>query len=138
MKQKKGIALTEAFPAVLTLVLVAVLVIIAIFLFTTLGSTFTPSSSADNATDSMIVQFATYPALVGLVKFPALKRRNSLLHKSEYRLKSGVIKNPDKTRGDSKNIFELALETDKEFLTLRKERMIYSPNTYYIQNKWLT
>ena len=33
MKRKKGIALNQAFGAVLTLVLVAVLVIVAIFLF---------------------------------------------------------------------------------------------------------
>ena len=67
MKSKKSIMLSEAFPAVLTLVLVAVLVIIAIYLFTTLGSTFTDNSAADNATNTMIVQFGTFPALVGLV-----------------------------------------------------------------------
>lgn len=65
--QKKGIMLSQAFGAVLTLVLVAVLVIIAIFLFATLQSTFTNGSSAYNATGTMITQFATYPALVGLV-----------------------------------------------------------------------
>jgi hypothetical protein len=40
MKSKKGIALSQAFGAVLALVLVAVLVIIAIFLFYTLSGTF--------------------------------------------------------------------------------------------------
>ena len=67
MKSKKGIMLNQAFGAVLTLVLVAVLVIIAIFLFQTLGSTFTANTSAANATNTMITQFASYPALVGLV-----------------------------------------------------------------------
>ena len=67
MKNKKGIMLSQAFGAVLTLVLVAVLVIIAIYLFSTLGSSFTANSAADNATDVMINQFATFPALVGLV-----------------------------------------------------------------------
>jgi hypothetical protein len=67
MKSKKGIMLNQAFGAVLTLVLVAVLVIIAIYLFSTLGSSFTAGSSATNATNTMITQFGTYPALVGLV-----------------------------------------------------------------------
>lgn len=66
-KSKKGLMLSEAFPAVLVLVLVAVLVIIAIYLFTTLGSTFTINSGAYNATQTMITQFGTFPALVGLV-----------------------------------------------------------------------
>ena len=66
-KSKKGIQLGQAFGAVLTLVLVAVLVIIAIYLFTSLGNSFTASSSAANATTTMITQFSTYPALVGLV-----------------------------------------------------------------------
>ncbi len=64
---KKGIQLSNAFGAVLAVVLMAVLVIIAIFLFEALGSSFTADSAADNATDDMITQFATYPALVGLV-----------------------------------------------------------------------
>jgi hypothetical protein len=67
MKSKKSIMLSEAFPAVLTLVLVAVLVIIAIYLFTTLGSSFTANSAAANATTVMTTQFGTFPALVGLV-----------------------------------------------------------------------
>ena len=66
-KQKKGIQLGQAFSAVLVLVLVAVLVIIAIYLFTALGSSFTAGSAATNATNTMITQFGTYPALVGLV-----------------------------------------------------------------------
>ena len=67
MKSKKGIQLNQAFGAVLTLILVAVLVIVAIFLFTSLGATFTAGSAADNATDTMITQFGSYPTLVGLV-----------------------------------------------------------------------
>lgn len=67
MEFKKGIQLNQAFGAVLALVLIAVLVIIAIFLFVTLGSTFTADSAEANATDEMITQFGTYPALVGLV-----------------------------------------------------------------------
>ena len=66
-KHKKGIALNQAFGAVLALVLVAVLVIVAIFLFVTLGSTFTAGSAEANATNTMVVQFGTYPVLVGLV-----------------------------------------------------------------------
>ena len=64
---KKGIQLNQAFAAVLAVVLIAVLVIIAIFLFEALGDSFTANTAADNATNDMITQFATYPALVGLV-----------------------------------------------------------------------
>ncbi len=45
MEQKKGIQLSQAFGAVLTLVLVAVLVIIAIVIFVTLGTSFGGVSS---------------------------------------------------------------------------------------------
>ncbi len=65
--QKKGIALNQAFGAVLAVVLIAVLVIIAIFLFDALGDSFTADSAASNATDEMITQFGNYPALIGLV-----------------------------------------------------------------------
>jgi hypothetical protein len=64
---KKGIPLGQAFGAVLTVVLVAVLVIISLYLFTSLGTSFTANSAAANATNTMITQFGTYPALVGLV-----------------------------------------------------------------------
>ena len=64
---KKGIALNQSFGAVLALVLVAVLVIIAIFMFVNLGNTFTADTAEANATNTMITQFGTYPALVGLV-----------------------------------------------------------------------
>jgi len=70
MRFKKGIGLGEAFGAVLALVLVAMLIIIAIYLFVTLASNTTlfPAGSAQaNATNTMITQFGTYPALVGLV-----------------------------------------------------------------------
>jgi hypothetical protein len=40
---------------------------IAIYLFNALGASFTASSAEANATDEMVDQFATYPALVGLV-----------------------------------------------------------------------
>lgn len=66
-KAKKGIPLSQAFVAVLTVVLVAVLVIIALYLFTSLGTSFTANSASANATSVMITQFGTYPALVGLV-----------------------------------------------------------------------
>ena len=66
-QNKKGIALNQAFGAVLTLVLVAVLVIIAIFLFVNLGATFDTASAELNATNEMITQFGTYPTLIGLV-----------------------------------------------------------------------
>ncbi|MHA1482093.1 MAG: hypothetical protein ACTSQA_01480 [Candidatus Heimdallarchaeaceae archaeon] len=65
--QKKGIALSQAFGAVLTVVLIAVLVIIAIFLFVQLSATFTDGSSEANASDAMVTQFANYVPLVGLV-----------------------------------------------------------------------
>ncbi len=66
-QKKKGIALNQAFGAVLTLVLLGVLVIVAIFLFVNLGATFTADSAEANATNEMITQFGTYPVLVGLV-----------------------------------------------------------------------
>jgi len=65
--KKKGLALGNAFGAVLTLVLVAVLVIIAIYMFVQLSSTFTANSAQANASNTMITQFGNYPALVGLV-----------------------------------------------------------------------
>ena len=64
---KKGIALSQAFGAVLAVVLIGVLVVVAIFLFVSLSSTFTAGSNEQNASNEMITQFATYPALVGLV-----------------------------------------------------------------------
>ena len=67
IKRKKGIQLSQAFGAVLTVVLIGVLVIIAIFLFVNLGATFDAGSAELNATNVMITQFGTYPALVGLV-----------------------------------------------------------------------
>jgi hypothetical protein len=67
MQSKKGIALNQAFGAVLTLVLIGVLVIIGIFIFVNLGNTFTSGTAESNATNTMITQFGTYPVLVGLV-----------------------------------------------------------------------
>jgi len=67
MRQKKGIALNQAFGAVLTLILVATLVIVGIYMFVKLGATFTDNSAEANATNTMITQFGNYPALVGLV-----------------------------------------------------------------------
>ena len=67
MKQKKGIQLSQAFGAVLTLVLVAVLVIVAIFLFVTLSESFTENSSQANASDDMVTEFSNYTSLIGLV-----------------------------------------------------------------------
>ena len=71
MKSKKGIMLSQAFGAVLTLVLVAVLVIIAIYMFSTLQTSMLSSTGAATnasvATGTMITQFGSYPALVGLV-----------------------------------------------------------------------
>lgn len=67
MEFKKGIQLSQAFGAVLALVLVSVLVVIAIFMMNSLGDTFTANSASANATNDLITQFATYPALIGLV-----------------------------------------------------------------------
>ncbi len=58
MRNKKGIALNQAFGAVLTLVLVAVLVIVAILIFVNLGATFV------NESVSVTVESLTPPALV--------------------------------------------------------------------------
>ena len=66
-KDKKGIALNQAFGAVLTLVLVGVLVIVGIYLFVNLGDSFDSDSAELNATNEMIDQFSNYPTLVGLV-----------------------------------------------------------------------
>lgn len=66
-QSKKGLFLSEAFGAVMVLILVAILVIISLFLFTNLGTTFGANTAAANATNAMITQFAGYPALVGLV-----------------------------------------------------------------------
>ena len=64
---KKGIQLSQAFGAVLTLVLVAVLVIIAIFLFVTLGEGFDAGSAEQNASQDMTTEFGNYTSLIGLV-----------------------------------------------------------------------
>jgi len=67
LDSKKGVQLSQAFGAVLTLVLVSVLVIIAIFLFVTLSSSFDVGSPQANASDEMVTEFANYTSLVGLV-----------------------------------------------------------------------
>lgn len=64
---KKGIPLSQAFGAILAVVVVGVLVIVAIYLYNSLGASFTAGTAAANASNTMITQFATYPALVGLV-----------------------------------------------------------------------
>ena len=53
MKNKKGIQLSQAFGAVLTLVLVAVLVIIGIFLFVTLATSFAGTSTVSIINESI-------------------------------------------------------------------------------------
>jgi quinol-cytochrome oxidoreductase complex cytochrome b subunit len=67
LTSKKGIQLSQAFGAVLTLVLVAVLVIIAIFLFVTLGASFDAGSAQANASEDMVDEFSNYTSLIGLV-----------------------------------------------------------------------
>lgn len=64
LERKKGIALNQAFGAVLTLVLVAVLVIIAIVLFVNLGATFTnlDTYAADNETLTAVTEVAQFVA----------------------------------------------------------------------------
>lgn len=52
MKTKKGIALNQAFGAVLVLVLLAVLVIVAILLFVSLGDTFVALATASAVNES--------------------------------------------------------------------------------------
>lgn len=55
IQTKKGIALNQAFGAVLTLVLIGVLVIIAIFLFANLGATFNDTTATTtNETEAYI------------------------------------------------------------------------------------
>jgi len=53
MERKKGIQLSQAFGAVLTLVLVAVLVIIAIVLFVTLSTSFEGTSALSEINESV-------------------------------------------------------------------------------------
>ncbi len=67
INNKKGIQLSQAFGAVLTLVLVAVLVVIAIFLFVTLGESFTVDSAEANASADLVTEFGNYTSLIGLV-----------------------------------------------------------------------
>jgi len=67
LTSKKGIQLSQAFGAVLTLVLVSVLVIIAIFLFVTLSDSFDANSVEANASDDMVNEFSNYTSLIGLV-----------------------------------------------------------------------
>lgn len=67
MRSKKGIALGQAFGAVLAIVLVAVLVIVAIYLFNSLGGSFTAASAEANATIDMVTEFGGYTTLIGLV-----------------------------------------------------------------------
>jgi len=67
LTSKKGIQLSQAFGAVLTLVLVSVLVIIAIFLFVTLSDSFDANSIEANASDDMVNEFSNYTSLIGLV-----------------------------------------------------------------------
>jgi len=60
--RKKGIALNQAFGAVLTLVLVAILVIIAIYLVSTMQGGF-PLSSISTANESGYINGTTYTLL---------------------------------------------------------------------------
>ena len=54
MNQKKGIQLSQAFGAVLTIVLVAVLVIVAIFIFVNLSSSFAGTSAVTVTNESVV------------------------------------------------------------------------------------
>ena len=63
MRYKKGIALGQAFGAVLALVLVAVLVIISIYLFTTLGSSFAGTSTGSQINESVTMRGPTVSAV---------------------------------------------------------------------------
>ena len=70
MEFKKGIPLNQAFGAVLMLVLIGVLVIIAIFLFVTLGDSFTDvSASVTNETEAWINQSGYTLAAAGSINF---------------------------------------------------------------------
>ncbi len=64
LKNKKGIALNQAFGAVLTLVLVAVLVIVGIILFVNLGATFTnlDTYGENNETLTAVTEVAQFVA----------------------------------------------------------------------------
>ena len=53
IQTKKGIALNQAFGAVLTLVLIGILVIVAIFLFVNLGTTFDATVTDTTANESI-------------------------------------------------------------------------------------
>lgn len=59
LKNKKGIALNQAFAAVLTLVLIGVLIIVGIVLFVNLGSTFTELRTDTTINESVNMTIAT-------------------------------------------------------------------------------
>jgi type II secretory pathway component PulF len=67
IQAKKGLTLGDAFPAVLTVALVAILMISVIYLFNQFGSTFTAGTTAANATTNFTTQFYNQIPLVGLV-----------------------------------------------------------------------
>jgi hypothetical protein len=54
IKQKKGIQLSQAFPAVLTIILVAILVIISIYIFSTLGTSMMATGTAGEGVNESI------------------------------------------------------------------------------------
>ena len=61
IQTKKGIALNQAFGAVLTLVLLGVLVIVAIFLFVNLGSTFNDTAQTVTNESGAWINGSDYP-----------------------------------------------------------------------------
>ena len=68
LKNKKGQIMNNIFVAVFA----GILLIVAIYLFTTLGSTFTAGSAAANATSSLTTQYGNQTGLAGLLIVAAL------------------------------------------------------------------
>ncbi|KKL18300.1 hypothetical protein LCGC14_2476880, partial [marine sediment metagenome] len=67
MRGKKGLTLGDAFPAVLTVLLVGILLVASLFLLTELSTTFTADSAAANASNDLITRFDNTIPLVGLI-----------------------------------------------------------------------
>ena len=65
MENKKGIQLSQAFGAVLTLVLVAVLVIIAIVIFVSLATSFAGTSTVSETNETIVVPGSGIIAVAG-------------------------------------------------------------------------
>lgn len=67
MKTNKKGQLGNSFNNILLTMLIGVLFIVTIYVFAQLGSTFTANSSASNASNSLVTQYANQIPLVGVL-----------------------------------------------------------------------